>query len=153
MVKIVTEEHLDEATIAGYVTSKEPNPKIGVRVSTASGNILQRTPEGLYVPEDSPTKYYLIKRDVIEISGGAVAERRSMSVYGKLFVIYLSFKARTAGRHIIFELPSEAPSPLAMVGVSIGAKGLVWIEAGGREVICNGLPTTQVSLQLIGFTA
>lgn len=152
MVKVITEEHLDEATMAGYVTATEPNPKIGVKVSERTGNILQRVSDGLFVPEDSPTKYYLIKGDVNEVIDSAVAERKTMSVYGKLFVIYLSFKAKTGGRHVIFTLPEEAPVPLAMVGVSIGTKGLVWIEAGGREVVCNNLPTTQVSVQLIGFT-
>lgn len=151
-MKVLTDIHTDDKTLVGYTSSTEPNPKLGVYVSRASGNKLQRTDEGLFVGSTEPVKYYLTKGDVIEIEDNQTAERRTMVVQDRLFIISLSFKAKTNGRHVIFRLPDNSPTSLNLASGSIG-QGLVWLDKNSREIICNNVtPNIQVSIQLIGFT-
>lgn len=82
-------------------------------------------------------------------------ERRQLTLHSSgLGKIHLDFKAITNINQTVFTLPVSAPTPLELIEFMFADGGTIWIGAGSRNIVGNGLKAnTRYLVDLVGFFA
>lgn len=80
-------------------------------------------------------------------------ERRQLTLHSSgLGKIHLDFKAVTNINQTVFTLPSSAPTPLELIEFMFADGGTIWVGAGSRNIVGNGLKAnTRYLVDLVGF--